>query len=244
MSNNNQSQDFYDNAPMGDVLNTVNCEAGSDVLFDFMTENWGLGMFLYEKFIRDKEPLEELEEAVLLQASGEYFALHPPNEASSGTEDHPGPSQNNSAEIGVLLQALEECLALHPPNEASSATEDHPEPFQNDPTEYGAPDDKQRCGWIDETTNRKCSEVVPAGLHPMLSHLNTAHNVCGPERTTIECKWAVLRSGHESACGVPSQRRNMPRHIAKHLGLRHTCKLCDKHFARSDLLKDHERKDH
>lgn len=243
MSNNNKSQDFYNDAPMEDVLNRVNCAAGDDVLFHFMNENWGLAMFLYEKLIRDKEPLEEMEEAVLLQASEEYFALHPPNEASSGTEDHPEPSQNNLAEIGVLLQALEEFLALHPPNEASSGTEDHPELSQDD-MENGVPDDKQRCGWIDEMTNRKCFEVVPAGLRPMLLHLNMAHDVCGSETIKKECKWAVLRSGHESACGVPSQRRNMPRHIAKHLGLRWTCKLCSKNFARSDLLKIHERNSH
>ncbi|KAG1851334.1 hypothetical protein DFJ58DRAFT_792848 [Suillus subalutaceus] len=164
-------------------------------------------MFLYEKFIHHKEPLEELSEADLLQASEEY-------------------------------------LAVHPSNEAGSCTEDHPEPSQDGPTEVGVPGNTWQCGWMDETTNRRCPELVPAGLQPMLSHLNTVHNVCGSERISMECKWAVPCSGYEFPCGNISQRRNIPRHIAKHLGLRYGCKLCGKDFARSDLLKYHERKDH
>ncbi|KAG1742502.1 hypothetical protein EDB19DRAFT_1701452 [Suillus lakei] len=97
---------------------------------------------------------------------------------------------------------------------------------------------------MDEITHQRCPEIVPAGLQPMLSHLNTVHNVCGSEKIPVECKWAVLRSGYKSACGMTSQRRNMPRHIAKHLGLRWSCKLCGKNFARPDLLRHHERKDH
>ncbi|KAG2142267.1 uncharacterized protein EDB93DRAFT_611079 [Suillus bovinus] len=164
-------------------------------------------MFFYGKFIHDRETPKEISEA-------------------------------------ELLQALEEYLAAHPPNEASSGAEDHPEPSQDDSTEIGAPDSMQKCHWMDETTHRKCSELVPAGLRSMLSHLNTVHNVNGSEKTKMECRWAVLRSGYESPCGGESQRRNMPRHIAKHLGLRWPCGQCDKVFARSDLLREHEHSHH
>lgn len=191
---------------MEGVLRTMNDEAGDDIPLHFNEEDWGLAMFLHQKFIHHREP-EPLEEA-------------------------------------VLLQALEEYLADHLPHEASSGAGDYPEPSQDDPMEIDVPHDTQQCGWVDEVTHRKCPAFVPAGLQPMLSHLNTAHKVCGSEKESKECRWAVLGSGYESACGATSQRRNMPRHIAKHLGLRWTCNLCDKNFARSDLLKYHARKDH
>ncbi|KAG1818011.1 uncharacterized protein BJ212DRAFT_120326 [Suillus subaureus] len=111
-------------------------------------------------------------------------------------------------------------------NEARSCTGDQPETSQDDPAEISVQNNTQQCHWIDETTHRKCLEFVPE------------------EKDQKGCMWAVIHSGHESACGGISQRRNMPRHIAKHLGLRCTCKLCGKDFARSDLLKGHERKDH
>lgn len=185
----------------------VNGEAGDNLPLQFNEEDWELAMFFYETFIHHREPPTEMPEAILLQVLKEYLAVHLPNEASSGKEDHP-------------------------------------EPSQDDPTEISVSGDTRQCCWMDETTHRKCLELVPAGLQPMLSHLNTVHNVCGSEKTPTECKWAVLRSGCESACGSTSQRRNMPRHIAKHLGLRWACRLCDKDFARPDLLRLHERKDH
>lgn len=188
----------------------MNGEAGDGTLLYFSEEDWGLAMFLYEKFIHHREHLEEMEmpEAVLLQALEEYLAVHPPNEAGSGTKDRLEPSQDGSTDVGVT-------------------------------------GDTQQCGWMDETTDQRCPEFVPAGLRPMLSHLNVVHDVRGPEKDLMECKWAVPRSaGYESACGMISQRRSMPRHIAKHLGLRCTCKICGKDFARSDLLKCHERKNH
>ncbi|KIK43956.1 hypothetical protein CY34DRAFT_803188 [Suillus luteus UH-Slu-Lm8-n1] len=195
---------------MEGVLNTMNDEAAGDTtLLHFDEKDQGLAIFLYEKFIKPREP-------------------EPPEDLEVD-----------------LLQALEEYLARHPPNEASSSAEDNPaEPSQDDSMEIGVPDDTQRCGWMDEITNQRCPQFVLAGLKAMLLHLNTAHNVSGSEKAPKECRWAVLRPGYESACGATFQRRNVPRHIAKHLGLRWICNLCDKSFARSDLLKSHRRKDH
>jgi hypothetical protein len=143
-----------------------------------------------------------------------------------------------------LLQALDEFSAVHPHTEASLGAEDHPEPSQDDPMDIIIPDDTQQCGWMDEATHRKCLAFVPTGLQSMLLHLNTAHDVSGSEKESKECRWAVLRSGYEYACGKKFQRRNVPRHVATHLGVRYACDLCNKHFSRSDLLKSHERKDH
>jgi hypothetical protein len=97
---------------------------------------------------------------------------------------------------------------------------------------------------MDEITNQRCPQFVLAGEKAMLSHLNTAHGVSGSEKAPMVCRWAVLRSGNESACGDEFQRRTVPRHIRKHLGLRCICDLCDKSYARSDQLKSHRRKDH
>lgn len=175
----------------------------------YFLQDQGLAIFLYEKFIKPREP-------------------EPPEDSEVD-----------------LLQALEEYLACHPPHEASSSAEDNPaEPSQDDSMENGVPDDMQQCGWIDEITNQRCPQPVLADLKAMLSHLNTEHDVRGSEKDLKECRWAVLRSGCESACGTISQRRNMPRHITMHLGLRFICNLCGKSFARPDLLKSHGRKDH
>lgn len=143
----------------------------------------------------------------------------------------------------ALLQALEKYLAI-PPTEASSGIEDHPEPSQDDPTEIGVPDDAQECGWMNEATHEVCSELVPAGRPPMLLHLNTAHDIRGPETTEVECMWVVLKSGYKLPCGKKFQRRNIPRHIGTHLGLRFPCEQCEKSFTRSDSLRSHERDNH
>jgi hypothetical protein len=190
-------------------------------------------MFLHETFIAHREPLTQLLEADLLQALERYWAVHPPNQISSGTE-------------GLADDPVdEEHFTVHMFNE--TGTGDHPEHSQDDPMEIGVPSDTRQCGWMDETTNRRCPQFVLAGLQPlqpMLSHLNTVHNVRGSEKDPIECKWVVHRSGCEFSCGKVSQRRNIPRHIAKHMGLRWMCQLCYKHFARSDLLRCHEHDDH
>ncbi|KAG2753971.1 hypothetical protein P692DRAFT_20870093 [Suillus brevipes Sb2] len=190
-------------------LNTMDDEASDDTLLHFDEKDLPLAIFLYEKLIKPREP-EPPEYPItdLLQASEEFSAGRPSNEASSGAEDHPA------------------------------------EPSQDDSTESGVPDDAQQCGWMDEITNQRCPQFVLAGVKAMLAHLNTAHDVSGSEKDRKECRWAVVRSGYDSACGAEFQRRNVPRHIAKHLGLRWICNLCDKSFARSDLLKSHERKDH
>lgn len=143
----------------------------------------------------------------------------------------------------ALLQALEKYLAI-PPTEASSGIEDHPEPSQDDPTEIGVPDDAQECGWMNDATHEVCSELVPAGRPPMLLHLNTAHDIRGPETTEVECMWVVLKSGYKLPCGKKFQRRNIPRHIGTHLGLRFPCEQCEKSFTRSDSLRNHERDNH
>jgi hypothetical protein len=180
----------------------------------------------------------ELLAAELSHASEIYRADHPSNQISSGTGEHTDPLQLTGNPVD------EEYFAAQMSNEVRSCTGDHPESSQDDPTEIGVPNDTQQCGWMDETTNRRCPQFVPAGLYPMLSHLNTVHNVRGPERIMIKCRWAVLRSGHESACGNKFQRRHVRRHIAPHLGLRWTCRLCGNDFSRPDLLSDHERKHH
>ncbi|KAG1879805.1 hypothetical protein F4604DRAFT_534429 [Suillus subluteus] len=198
----------------------------------------GLAMFLYETFIANREPITELPEATLLQASEIYWAFHPPNQISSGYPPVLEPLQLPDDPLD------EEYFTVHPPNEAGSDTEDRPEPSRDGPTEVGVPEITWQCGWMDETTNRRCPELVPAGRQPMLSHLNTAHGVRGAGKTLIKCKWVVLRSGYEIPCGQTFQRRNIPRHTENHLRLRHMCKLCGAHFCRADLLKSHERKNH
>ncbi|KAG1794148.1 uncharacterized protein HD556DRAFT_441304 [Suillus plorans] len=202
----------------------MNSEADNDALLHFMEEvralwgraifsvkcflqDEGLALFLYEKFVHNKEtPIEAVSEAVLLQALEEYFAI--------------------------------------PPTEASSGIEDRPESSQDGPTEIGVPDDMQKCGWMDEATHKECPELVPAGRQSMLSHLNKAHNVRGPEKTEIKCMWGVLQSGYKIPCGEKFQRRTAPRHMTKHLGFRWQCEQCEKSFARSDLLRSHERDKH
>lgn len=116
--------------------------------------------------------------------------------------------------------------------------------FGNVYRETGAPDDTQQCGWVDEATHRKCIAFVPAGLKSMLSHLVTAHDVRGSEKELTACKWAVLCSGYEFACGTTMRHYNMPRHITVHLGMRWICNLCGKSFSRYDILRFHESKDH
>ncbi|KAG0703331.1 hypothetical protein DFH29DRAFT_450764 [Suillus ampliporus] len=172
------------------------------------------GFFMFLNKFRPS-PLTEISETVLLQLKEEYDYLTAPDFA-----DH----------------------LLH---EVISLAEETLEPSQppGDPAESGAPEDT-RCRWVDKETNQRCNEPVPAGLKPMLLHLNKVHGVRGGEKTPIECRWAVLYSDCESACGTELQRRGIPRHIAKHLGLRSPCELCDKDFARADLLRDHIRKDH
>ncbi|KAG1740834.1 uncharacterized protein EDB91DRAFT_1248222 [Suillus paluster] len=151
---------------------------------------------------------------------------------------HPIADMSESA----LLELKEkyDCYAAsvdHLPHEVSSGAEETPEPCRppDDPAESGVPKDVP-CLWVNKKTNQTCCKLVPAGRESMLLHLNTVHSVRGPEKLEIECRWA--------ACGAKFQRRNIPRHIAKHLGFRSSCKLCSKDFARQDLLKDHIDKDH
>jgi hypothetical protein len=232
-----QSQVYGSNLAMVDVRNIVDDEA-DDVFHD---EGRGLNRFFYDYLMDQGDIPIELLAAELSHASEIYRADHPSNQISSGTGEHTEPLQLTGNPVD------EEYFAAQVSNEVRSCTGDHPESSQDDPTEIGIPNDTQQCGWMDETTNRRCPQLVPAGLQPlqpMLSHLNTVHNVRGSEKDPIECKWVVHRSGCEYACGKVSQRRNIPRHIAKHMGLRWMCQLCYKHFARSDLLRCHERDDH
>jgi hypothetical protein len=109
----------------------------------------------------------QLLEADLLQVLERYWAVHLPNQISSGTEGLPDDPVD------------EEHFKVHMFNETS--TGDHPAHSQDDPMEIGIPSDMQQCGWMDETTNQRCPQFVPAGLQPlqlMLSHLNTVDNVC------------------------------------------------------------------
>ncbi|KAG2153386.1 hypothetical protein DEU56DRAFT_483192 [Suillus clintonianus] len=210
---------------MADILTTGSYEAGDGTLLVFQEE---VRILLWRGIISAKRFLQDEGLAMFLY---EKFFRH-------------GPPQPEISETAAL-QAFDEYFTNLLSNEVSSGAEDHPEPSQppDDPVE-NVPDDMQRCHWMNEATHQKCPALVSKGLKSMLSHLNRAHGVSGSEKIQKECKWAVLRSGSESACGTTFQRRNIPRHVAKHLGLRWLCKLCGKSFARSDLLKPHVRKDH